>query len=150
MVIDLKIKEAMEKIGIDSEVKLCRYMPGEDYISHMHHFSFNKFKKKDPQYLADLIDKYILSASSFKQFPSRQRSTRNTLLNTNFSCPEIMKCLLENTLNSKDNQSIIENLNGNKDIYISEVKQFLNSSIKHNKSIDPSWVSIYNSLIGLK
>ena len=57
--IENTISKAIKKIGAKKENELCKYLPMHSG-GYMHHFTLKKMKKKKPQDLASLIEKFVI------------------------------------------------------------------------------------------
>lgn len=65
------IDEAKQKLNIEKDILLCRYLPSKDG-GHMHHFTFAKFSKEQPEQLIELIRTHILEGNPTR-IPGKQR-----------------------------------------------------------------------------
>ena len=54
------ITKAIKKVGGSKENDLCRYIPMSSG-GYMHHFTLRKMKNKQPDSLANLIEKFIIN-----------------------------------------------------------------------------------------
>ena len=52
------IAKAISKVSAKKEGELCRYIPGDD--GRLHHFTFKKMKKTEPEALQKMIEEHIL------------------------------------------------------------------------------------------
>lgn len=70
------IVKAMKKVNVSKEGKLCPYLPeGSGYI---HHFSFKKLKKQNPQELIKALKQHILDNDKPRIMPAKPRNRRNS------------------------------------------------------------------------
>lgn len=139
-----KITEAKKKIGCNTNNELCRYIPGDTYKDHMHHFSFKKLINKNPKKACELLEEYILNTKNIKQFPPKQRSSR------------ALKSSIKNTLEiniiplliSAINKDNVNNFPSEyKQKLIHEIKNQFISNLKSDKEINADLVKVYNTLL---
>lgn len=89
------IEQGLKKIQGSKEKDLCKYLPGPSG-GYIHHFTFRKLKKSDPQKAVALIKKFIIDSESPKTIEPKPRAprglrTRRDLIN--FSRSDIEKIL---------------------------------------------------------
>lgn len=53
------IERAKKKVGAKKENELCKYIAAKDGDGYMHHFTFKKLKRKNPEELTQTIEKNI-------------------------------------------------------------------------------------------
>lgn len=68
------IKQAKEKLGVDQDGLIARYIPDGTDGYGMHHFTFGKMVKKHPRALEEAISTHILMVPSPKRLPLRPRA----------------------------------------------------------------------------
>lgn len=67
------ISMSMNKLSVDKEINLCRYIPDINGNGHIHHFTFKKMRSKNPEELAALLNQYILQKSKPVMMPVKNR-----------------------------------------------------------------------------
>ncbi len=71
------INGAMRKLGAKQENTLCRYLPAKNG-GYIHHFTFRKLKKNEPNQLSDLLKRYILNTESPITVNPKRRAARGS------------------------------------------------------------------------
>jgi hypothetical protein len=71
------LSSAMKKIGGKDENSICRYLPGKSG-GYIHHFTFRKLKKNEPDQLSELLKRYILNADSPIEMNPKRRAARGS------------------------------------------------------------------------
>lgn len=71
------IEKAIKKVGGNKENDLCKFLPMESG-GYMHHFTLRKMRKKNPQELSQLIEKYILKPEKPSIVRPKQRAARGS------------------------------------------------------------------------
>jgi len=69
------IQEAMEKLNIQNETALCKYIP--DGEGHIHHFTYLKMKSANPVQARNLIQEHILGKAIPQRLPPKPRKRRH-------------------------------------------------------------------------
>ena len=75
--IETIIDKAMKKMGCRKEADLCRYLP-MNAGGYMHHFTLRKMKKKQPQELSEIIEKFVLGSDKPSMVAPKQRAPRGS------------------------------------------------------------------------
>lgn len=131
------IARAIKKVGAKRESDLCRYiaMPGGGY---MHHFTWKKKKKKQPQELGALIEESIINLSHPSRVAPKPRASRGSRRRRNpiaFTRNQIEK-LLGVALQTGDKE-IVTLLSPQ--IPLEKCKKELIASIRHNRVEPELW-----------
>lgn len=152
--LDNLISKAISKVSAKKENDLCRYLPVSTG-GYMHHFTFRKMKNEDPQVLAEMIVKHILTNNDKPNMvppkPRAARGSRKRRDAISFSKHDIERMLhMARMAGDKD---MIRKLTPKKDL--KTIKRELISSIRHGR-IEPEYWNYYveavtnqNALIGL-
>jgi hypothetical protein len=75
--IDDVINRAIKKIGAKKENELCKYLPMKSG-GYMHHFTLKKMKYKQPQELASIIERFVVSSDKPTSVAPKQRAARGS------------------------------------------------------------------------
>ncbi len=74
------IRRAQSKLGLNKESQLCRFLPspngGKGYL---HHFTFKKWKSRNPKELRQVIENHILGPERPQLIPHKERAPRGNL-----------------------------------------------------------------------
>lgn len=133
------IKQAIAKVGASKENDLCRYIPVPTG-GYIHHFTMRKMKTENPEELAAMIQKYILSEDKPKKVAPKQRAARgsrkprDTFL---FSKNDIERLL--NIARAAGDKDMIRKLTPRQDE--KTIKRELISSIRHGRVEHDLWAS---------
>lgn len=131
------ITKAIRKIGGKKENELCRYLPMKTG-GYMHHFTLRKMKHKQPQELASIIDRYVLSADKPNTVAPKQRAARGSRKrrdHMNFTRTQLERML--NIARLAGDKEIISILSPRKSL--ATCKRELIQSIRHNKVEQDLW-----------
>ncbi len=71
------IAKAQKKVDAKSEMTLCHYLPATTG-GYVHHFTLKKLKKKSPQELVQMLEKYIINTDKPLQIPGKERARRGS------------------------------------------------------------------------
>ena len=71
------ISKAIKKVGGRKENDLCKYLPMTSG-GYMHHFTMRKMKKKQPQELGTLIEKFIIAPTKPSVVTPKRRAARGS------------------------------------------------------------------------
>lgn len=71
------IVKAQKKVDAKSEMALCHYLPAKAG-GYVHHFTLKKLKKKSPQELVQMLEKYIINTDKPLQIPGKERAPRGS------------------------------------------------------------------------
>ena len=71
------VAKAQKKIDAKNEVALCHYLPSKTG-GYVHHFTLKKMKKKSPQELVQMLEKYIINTDKPLQILGKERATRGS------------------------------------------------------------------------
>ena len=71
------INRAIKKVGAKKENELCKYLPMKTG-GYMHHFTFKKMKGKQPQELAAIIERFVISSDRPSSVAPKQRAARGS------------------------------------------------------------------------
>lgn len=137
------IERAAAKVEAQKLSDVCRYIP--DGSGHIHHFTFWKLVKENPQDAADLITKYILQPHMAQKVAPKQRAARGSRKRRDqltISRQEAEK-LLQMARMANDNE-MIRRLSPKRDLR--SIKRELISSIRHSEVEQDLW-SCYVELI---
>lgn len=75
--IDHVIEKALAKVKASKTNELCRYLPGESG-GYMHHFTFRRLKKQQPNQLAKRLTSHVLDVDEPKRLGAPPRSPRGS------------------------------------------------------------------------
>ena len=75
--IESVIAKAIKKVGASKENELCKYLPMTSG-GYMHHFTLKKMKKKQPDELSTLIQRYIINVDAPRAVAPKQRAARGS------------------------------------------------------------------------
>jgi hypothetical protein len=71
------IAKAIQKAGVKNEIELSRFIPASSG-GYIHHFTLRKMKKKQPQELKDMIEKFIMTAKTLQKLAPKTRAARGS------------------------------------------------------------------------
>ena len=71
------IARAIKKVGASKENELCKYIPVSSG-GYIHHFTLKKMKKKQPEELYSMIERYIIKAEKPIAVAPKQRAARGS------------------------------------------------------------------------
>ena len=71
------ISKAIKKIGGGKENELCKYLPMKSG-GYMHHFTLKKMKYKQPQELAQIIERFVVNVQRPLVIAPKQRAARGS------------------------------------------------------------------------
>jgi len=71
------IAKAIQKAGVKNEKELSRFIPASSG-GYIHHFTLRKMKKKQPQELKAMIEKFIMSAKALQKLAPKARAPRGS------------------------------------------------------------------------
>ncbi|MBI5346215.1 MAG: hypothetical protein HZB76_03635 [Chlamydiae bacterium] len=131
------ITRAIKKVGARKENDLCKYIP-MNQGGYMHHFTLRKMKKKQPQELSVLIERYIINAdrplvvTPKKRAPRGSRKRKDQVI---FSKNQLERML--NIARLAGDKEIISILSPKKSL--AGAKRELIQSIRHNKIEQELW-----------
>ncbi|HSX13662.1 MAG TPA: hypothetical protein VLE96_04490 [Chlamydiales bacterium] len=133
------ISKAIKKIGVRKENELCKYLPMKSG-GYMHHFTFKKMKHKQPQELASIIEKHLMSSDKAVVIAPKQRAPRGS---------RKRKDHMNFTRNQLERMLSIARLAGDKEIItilspkrsLATCKRELIQSIRHNKTEQDLWTN---------
>ena len=72
------IARAIKKVGVRQENELCKYIPAIDASGYMHHFTLKKMKLKNPDALAEIIEKFLIKVNNPPIIAPKQRAPRGS------------------------------------------------------------------------
>ena len=75
--VDDVINRAIKKIGARKENELCKYLPMKSG-GYMHHFTLKKMKYKQPQELANIIERFVTNSDKPTIVAPKQRAARGS------------------------------------------------------------------------
>jgi len=135
--VDDVIAKAIKKIGARKENELCKYLPMKSG-GYMHHFTLRKMKTKQPQELASIIDRFVISSDKPTIIAPKQRAPRGSRKRRDHM--NFTRMQLERMLN-------IARLAGDKEIItilspkrsLAACKRELIQSLRHNKVEQELW-----------
>lgn len=140
------IKTALAKLGAKNESAIRRYLraPAGGY---MHHFTYNKKKKENPDELYELINESILVNAKPKPVPHKPRAARGSRKSRDriiFSRADLDGLL--DMARRAGNTEMMRKLTKNQDIRT--IKRDLITAIRHDR-VEPelwnSWVAVMQS-----
>lgn len=76
--LDRALALAIQKIRGKKASELCRYLPSEKGLGHMHHFSIEKLRKENPYRLLQMVQKYIVQTEEPTKIAPKQRAARGS------------------------------------------------------------------------
>ncbi len=133
------ILKAIKKIGAKKENELCKYLPMKTG-GYMHHFTLRKMKSKQPQELAGIIEKFVVSSDRPIAVAPKQRAARGSRKRRDH---------LNFTRNQLERMLNIARLAGDKEIMtilsprksLATCKRELIQTIRHNKVEQELWTN---------
>ncbi len=130
------INEAIKKVGGYKENELCKYLPVSTG-GYMHHFTFRKMKKRNPEELMGYIKKHIINGSPSVVSPKKRaargsRKRRDQLI---FSRNQLERML--NIAKLAGDNEIINILSPKKSL--ASAKRDLINSIRQNRVEPDLW-----------
>jgi hypothetical protein len=138
------IARAIKKVHARKENDLCRYIPVSTG-GYMHHFTLRKMKRRNPDELGSLIEKFIIQAVKPTTLPPKQRAPRGSRKRPDqltFSRSQLERML--NIARQAGDREMVAMLAPKKSLTTS--KRDLIASIRHNR-IEPSlWDAYVESL----
>lgn len=139
--VEALISNAKLKLRAGKDSELCPYLPGSDGMA-LHHFTFEKLRKTNPEQLATLIKQHILDAKSPEKCPGRPREKRavasahRSKSGIEFSQSEL--ATLIELLKSSGKSDLLEKVAKHRDNF-SEARRDLMESIKQRKLQPELW-----------
>lgn len=76
--LDKALALAIQKVRGKKASELCRYLPSEKGLGHMHHFSIEKLRKENPFRLLQMVQKYIVQTEEPTKIAPKQRAARGS------------------------------------------------------------------------
>lgn len=131
------IAKAIKKIGGRKENELCKYLPMKSG-GYMHHFTLRKMKSKQPDELASIIERHVLSADKPTIIAPKQRAARGSRKrkdHMNFTRTQLERMLSIARL--AGDKEIITILSPKKSL--ATCKRELIQAIRHNKVEQELW-----------
>lgn len=125
------ISKAIKKVGARKENELCKYLPMKTG-GYMHHFTFRKMKLKQPQELAQIIERSVLNADKPIVMPPKQRAPRGSRKrkdHMNFTRSQLERMLT--IARQVGDKEIITMLSPRKSL--AAAKRELIAALRHNK-----------------
>lgn len=132
------ISKALNKIGGSKISDICRYLPhGGGY---MHHFTLEKYKIKEPNFLISEINKYIIDADRPRRVPHKPRAARGSrsqqLKFTQREIERLLRYCLE-----KNDVELIAKLTDNRSLKV--LSQQLTKAILRGDATPEMWNAYY-------
>ena len=135
--VDDVIIRAIKKIGGRKENELCKYLPMKSG-GYMHHFTLKKMKYKQPQELAAIIERFVISSDKPTIVAPKQRAARGSRKRRDH---------MNFTRNQLDRMLNIARLAGDKEIItilspkksLATCKRELIQAIRHNRVEQEMW-----------
>jgi hypothetical protein len=137
------ISRAIKKVGARKENDLCKYLPMTSG-GYMHHFTLRKMKKRQPQELSVLIERYIINADRPLVVTPKKRAPRGSRKRkdlVNFTKTQLERML--NIARLAGDKEIISVLSPKKSLAAS--KRELIQSIRQNRIEQELWTSYVES-----
>lgn len=139
------IAKAMKRVNVPTESKLCRFIPDENGVGFIHHFSFAKIKKTNPAELQKLIKKHILDHEKPAMLPSKPRAKRGgrskSVVEVKFSRPQINR--LFEILKKSGDEDLLSVISPHQSV--TQLQKLMLGMIK-DKQVDPelwnTWVNL--------
>lgn len=138
--LDNLINAAVKKVGGKKENDICHYLP-VGTGGYIHHFTMRKMKTEDPQQLADMINKFIITPAHPQDVTPKPRAARGSRKRRDmytFSKQDLERML--NMARLAGDKEMIRKLTPKKDLRT--VKRELISSIRHGR-IEPELWNLY-------
>ncbi len=138
------ISKAIKKVGASKENELCKYLPMTSG-GYMHHFTLKKMKKKNPEELSGLIQRYIINVEAPRAVAPKQRAARGSRKRRDqvtFSRLQMERML--NIARLAGDKEIIAVLSPKKSL--ATYKRELIQSIRHEKIDQELWNGYVESL----
>lgn len=141
------ITKAIKKVGGSKENDLCRYIPMSSG-GYMHHFTLRKMKNKQPDSLANLIEKFIINKVPTTIPPKTRaaRGSRKRKDQLNFTKSQLEKLL--NMARLAGDKEMISILSPKKSF--NSLKRELIQSIKQEKISQELWNTYVETLTTLQ
>ena len=142
--IESVIAKAIKKVGASKENELCKYLPMTSG-GYMHHFTLKKMKKKQPDELSTLIQRYIINVEAPRAVAPKQRAARGSRKRRDqvtFSRLQMERML--NIARLAGDKEIIAVLSPKKSL--ATYKRELIQSIRHEKIDQELWNGYVESL----
>lgn len=76
--IERTISEAIQKIRGKKEREICKYLPAPQGEGHIHHFTLNRMKKREPSQLQALLKEFILDTADPRPLKPKRRAPRGS------------------------------------------------------------------------
>lgn len=133
------VAKAVKKINGRKENELCKYLPMKSG-GYMHHFTFRKMKSAQPQELAAIIERYVLSMDKPVVIAPKQRAARGSRKrrdHMNFTRMQLERMLSIARL--AGDKEIVTILSPRKSL--ASYKRELIQSIRHNKVDADLWAN---------
>jgi hypothetical protein len=137
------IAKAIKRVGAKKENELCKYLPMKTG-GYMHHFTLRKMKVKQPQELANYLEKFVVNADKPSVVAPKQRAARGSRKrrdHMNFTRIQLERML--NIARLAGDKEIITILSPRKSL--ASCKRELIQSIRHNKVEQELWNSYAES-----
>jgi len=138
------IAKAVKKIGGHKENELCKYLPMKAG-GYMHHFTLRKMKYKQPQELANIIERHIIQSDRPTIIAPKQRAARGSRKrrdHMNFTRTQLDRML--NIARLAGDKEIMTILSPRKSV--ASCKRELIQSIRHNKVEPELWNNYVESI----
>ncbi len=138
------IARAIKKVGVKRENELCKFIPVVTG-GYIHHFTLKKMKKKQPQELAEMIQKFILKNDRPMAVAPKSRAPRGSRKRkdqVNFSKWQLERML--NIARLAGDKEIISLLSPKKSL--ASYKRELIQSIRHEKIDQELWNGYVESI----
>ena len=143
---------ALEKLSLNREVELCRYIPDINGSGHIHHFTFRKMMLRSPDELIKLIDENILNKNVPKKLPVKQRirkTKQDSLLGGKINLGKIELYKILEIMKKVGETGIAEKLLPYSSIELAMTKKEIRYAIRHNSALDLKLVDDYNRLVNM-
>lgn len=138
------ISKAIKKVGVKKENDLCKYLPMTSG-GYMHHFTLKKMKKKQPDELGGIIQRYIINADKPLVIAPKTRAPRGSRKRRDqiaFTRTQLERML--NIARLAGDKEIISVLSPKKSL--AAYKRELIQSIRHNKVEQDLWAGYVESI----
>jgi hypothetical protein len=131
------IAKAIKKVGVTKENELCKFIPMTTG-GYMHHFTLKKMKKKKPQELGSLIQRFIINSEKPLAVAPKTRAARGSRKRkdqVSFTRTQLERML--NIARLAGDKEIISILSPKKSL--ATYKRELIQSVRHNRVDQDLW-----------
>lgn len=138
------IQKSMDRVAAKHATELCHYLPGEKGEGYMHHFTFGRMQRQNPQELVALLETYIVAVNAPAKRAPKKRASRARGLSQQLQLPRnAISHLLELAQRAGDKKAISMLLPKNA---LKDVKRRLIRSIRNGELDFALWESYVEAI----